>query len=823
MDNNLTGNHIHITGIVQGVGFRPFIFTLATQLKLTGWVKNTSAGVDIYIESDPASLNKFLEHVRNNPPPLAKIDSVQVKPSSLQGLKTFEIIQSQSLPDAFQPISPDVSICDDCLYELFNPADRRYFYPFINCTNCGPRFTIIKDVPYDRPYTTMARFEMCAECYQEYSDPLDRRFHAQPIACPQCGPRIWLEYSQENRDNAPKLSETSSISVICNTKKLLKAGKIVAIKGLGGFHLACDALNTAAVERLRNKKLRVEKPFAIMMFSIDQIERNCYLTDEERALLISVQRPIVILERREDSNISRAIAPNQDTLGVMLPYTPLHYLLLEPETEPNESEKTHAVYDEPILVMTSGNFVEEPIATDNQEALRRLSSIADAFLMHDRPIHLGCDDSVIHTVNFQSTLTSDSPDIKSTKQRTIKRKTAANIKKLVYPLRRSRGYAPYPIFFPTNALPILAVGAELKNTFCITRDRYAFISQHIGDLENYETYRSFIAGIQHFEKVFRSQPKIIAYDLHPDYLSTKYALERAGTEDIRCIGVQHHHAHIASCMIENQIHSNEVVIGVSFDGTGYGSDGAIWGGEFLLSDYISYQRVAHLAYRPLPGGDTAIHKPARIALAYLWHAGVNYDEFFPSVNFLSEQEIQAIQYQLENGLNTPQTSSMGRLFDAVAAIIGVRQEINYEAQAAIELEAIASTNKTDRYQFGYTHNGNPENNGPILIDPDPVIHSIIKDMKSNVSTSDISARFHEGTAHMVAEMCCRLRETYSINIVVLSGGVWQNLTLLKKTLMRLKDKGFSPYLHHQVPPNDGGISLGQAVIAAYNSSRNEYI
>ncbi len=551
----MQGLRVHITGIVQGVGFRPFVYNLATRLEIKGWVKNTSAGVEIEVDGDKDALDLFIQKLRDEAPALSRIDEFSASFRPANGFSSFEIRHSESVEGAFQPISPDVSICLDCLRELFDPNDRRYHYPFINCTNCGPRFTIIKDIPYDRPKTTMSGFPLCPDCEREYKDPTNRRFHAQPVACPVCGPKVWLEMNDERG----KSFDNETILEVCD---LLAKGKIVAIKGLGGFHLACDATNAQAVAGLRNRKLRVDKPFAIMLRDIETIEKHCFVSDTERELLLSTARPIVLLKRKSESNIAEEVAPKQDWIGVMLPYTPLHYLLF-----------TDSLFT--ALVMTSGNLSEEPIVTGNDEARERLSKLADALLMHDRDIHIRCDDSVVRVFedNGQS----------------------------IYPIRRSRGYSPFPVKLPFDVPQILAAGSELKNTFCITNKNYAFLSHHIGDMENYETLKSFEQGVEHFEKLFRVKPVAIAYDLHPNYLATRYALERVELENIPAIGVQHHHAHIAACMAEHGLDGTYPVIGVAFDGTGYGEDGAIWGGEILIADYKSYQRAFHLEFFPLPG------------------------------------------------------------------------------------------------------------------------------------------------------------------------------------------------------------------------------
>jgi len=782
---DLRGSRIHVKGIVQGVGFRPFVYGLAKRYGLAGWVRNTSAGVDIEVDGRPDALAAFVEALKREAPPLAHIDGVEATERPADGFTTFEIVKSQPLAGAFQPISPDVAICADCLRELFDPADRRYRYPFINCTNCGPRFTIIEDVPYDRPLTTMSPFPMCEACATEYDDPLDRRFHAQPVACPTCGPHVWLEASPGAKGGtAPRLEREAAVR---DARRLLVDGRIVAIKGLGGFHLACDATNEAAVRELRERKRRVEKPLAMMMADAATVRDHCYVDEAAEQLLASAARPIVILHRRRESPVSTAVAPRQDTLGIMLPYTPLHYLLLEPAGEGEGAAPT-------ALVMTSGNVSEEPIAYRNEEALERLAPLADAFLLHNRAIHVRCDDSVVRSLPRQEEAADGDP--------------------APYLLRRSRGYAPNPLPLPWAAPPLLAAGAELKNAFCLTRERYAFLSQHVGDLENYETLHAFEEGVGHFERLFRVRPEALAYDLHPDYLATRYALARAEREGLPAIGVQHHHAHIAACMADNGLSGERPVIGVSFDGTGYGDDGAIWGGEFLVADYGGYERVAHLAYVPLAGGDLAVREPWRMALAWLRQSGRPWDEALPPTRYAAElsrekgqDALGILERQLATGLNAPPTSSMGRLFDAVAALAGVRQAVTYEAQAAIELEALARIREGERGAYPFTIEIG-------VVDPRPLIAAVAEDVKAGADRGVIAARFHNGVAQMVADVCRHLRNAFGLSEVALSGGVWQNAILLRQTMALLRTHDFTVYVHRQAPANDGGLALGQAAVAA---------
>ena len=743
------GLRIHITGIVQGVGFRPFVYGLATRLAIKGWVRNTSAGVEIEVDGDLPALDEFIRALRTEVPPLAQIDELEIEQTCANGFVNFAIIESEAIQDAFQPVSPDVCVCPDCLRELFDPKDRRYRYPFINCTNCGPRFTIIQDIPYDRPNTTMSGFPMCPDCSSEYQDPLDRRFHAQPVACPVCGPRVWLEYSPQYSSPESKLTETiEGDQAIRSAQALLIEGKILAIKGLGGFHLACDALNLQAVSELRRRKLRVDKPFALMMPDIFTVSAHCALNEQERLLLESHQRPVVILQRREGTNIADQVSPNQDTLGVMLPYTPLHYLLFAAEQDKAERNLTLQRRKYPaVLVMTSGNISEEPIAIDNDEARQRLAPLADAFLMHDRPIRTRCDDSVVRV------FTPPSPESTEPRIAPTSKSHILDPKSLL-PIRRSRGYAPFPLRLKWNTPPLLAVGAELKNTFCLARDRYAFISHHIGDMENYETLQSFEDGIAHFESLFRISPSVLAYDLHPNYLATRYALERAARSGLESLGVQHHHAHVAACMAEHGLDRNAQVIGVAFDGTGYGADGAIWGGEFLLANYSGFTRAAHLDYIPLPGGDAATRKPARTALAYLWKAGIDWETHLPPVNFLCADERNALHSQLELRINSPLTSSMGRLFDAAAAIAGVRQQVNFEAQAAIEFENLVDLTEMHSYPFdilGRPGSSEIPESRPMIIDHALLIKAMTEDIQNRVSVGIVAARFHNAVAAIVVE------------------------------------------------------------------------
>ena len=756
MTPDLVGLQIHVDGIVQGVGFRPFVYNLAVQLGLVGWVRNTSGGVDIEINGPDSSISQFYFSLQNQSPPLARIDHIEQKSCLPNGYSDFTIIESQAQPGGFIPISPDVSICDDCRRELFDPGDRRFHYPFINCTNCGPRFSIIKDIPYDRPLTTMASFQMCPACQAEYQDPTNRRFHAQPIACPTCGPSVWFEMDGQ-------VVPGNGIEI---ARQWLREGKILAIKGLGGFHLACDATNNQAVSELRRRKQRSDKPFALMAFDMAAIQKYCQVSDEESRILNSFAHPIVLLERKPGSAIAAETAPMQKSLGMMLPNTPLHLLLLEPG--PGFPD---------VWVMTSGNLSDEPICYEDDDARQRLKYLADGFLMHDRPIHIRVDDSVVREFVAKP-----------------------------YFIRRSRGYAPDPIKLAEPIQPILATGGELKNVFCLTRQDYAFISHHIGDMENYETLHSFEDGISHYERLFRIQPERIACDLHPNYLASRYARDRAARQGLPLVEVQHHHAHLAACLAENGWTSAEPVIGLSFDGTGFGTDGAIWGSEVLLGGYAGYQRLYHLAYVDMPGGDQAIRKPARMALASLRQVGLEWEPDLPPVQGLCSEERLAVRSQLEHHLNTVPTSSMGRLFDTVASLIGVRQNATYEGQAAIELEALADPDEGGIYPVEIF-------NGQIEILP--LLAAINTDWRSGIPPKIISARFHNSLVQTIAEICQIIQKNSSVHTVALSGGVWQNQFLLNRTLKSLAQLGFTVLIHRQLPPNDGCIALGQALVAAH--------
>lgn len=748
---------IEVSGIVQGVGFRPYVYRLAIERHLAGNISNTASGVTIEIQGPAPAVEDFVSRLPKEAPPLSRITDVSVVELPCNGDREFRIVSSRRGEAVRTLISPDVGICDDCLRELLDPKDRRYHYPFINCTNCGPRFTIVRDIPYDRSHTSMAVFLMCPACQAEYEDPLNRRFHAQPNACWECGPQVELW------DRKGEKLETRG--AIAEAAKAIEAGLIVAVKGLGGFHLAADATNPAAANLLRQRKRRVQKPFAVMVPNLEAAEMLCAVDERSRQLLQSVQKPIVLLRKRNSSLVVKDVAPFNRDLGVFLPYTPIHHLLF-------------AEGGFRALVMTSGNLSEEPIAIDNQEALARLSGLADYFLVHNRDILLRCDDSVTRVVAGRPRQ-----------------------------MRRSRGFVPVPVFLNQNLPPILAVGGELKNTICLTKGRHAFLSQHVGDLENAEGYKFFEEAVHHLENILEIEPNILAYDLHRDYFSTKWALQQKGKQ---LVAVQHHHAHIASSMAENQLDGK--VIGFALDGTGYGTDGHIWGGEVLIADYKDFERAAHFEYVGMPGGNAAIREPWRMAVSYLAHhfgrEFLNFD--IPFVQRLQKQPTELLIRMLERKVNAPLTSSCGRLFDAVAALAGIRQQVNYEAQAAIELEMAMAGEDDQAYPFDLQPNGTCS-----LIGTRPLFESLIADLQKGIPAAIISRRFHNGLIEVFATIATALRERTSLNRVCLSGGTFHNMYLLEHLSSRLVAMGFEVFSHAEVPAGDGGLSLGQALVAAH--------
>jgi hydrogenase maturation protein HypF len=769
--------HIEVRGVVQGVGFRPFVYQLAHSLSLAGWVFNSSSGVTIEIEGPDPALAAFLRALESHPPPLASIASIAVTPATPTNTPGFTILQSHQDPNDFSLVPSDAGTCDACWRDFGDPANRRFGYPFTNCTHCGPRYTILRDIPYDRANTTMAAFTMCPACAAEYADPADRRFHAQPNACALCGPSLALVPRGADPVQI-SFTNPNSLDTIRRARTLLREGRILAVKGLGGFLLACDAANPAAVAELRRRKRRPHKPLALMARDLASVRALCALSPDDEAALTTPRRPIVILPRIASAYVAESVAPNNDTLGIMLPYTPLHYLLF--------SDSPGVPSEFPALVMTSGNLSEEPIVVSNAGALRQLDPIADWFLLHNRDIATRVDDSIVRTFAGRERV-----------------------------LRRSRGFVPQTIeleYETTNqnspAHEVLAFGGELKNTFCLTKGRYAILSQHIGDLENFETMRFFDETLASLQHLFRVSPIAVAHDMHPGYWSTRLALASAIP---RKIAVQHHHAHIASCMAENRLHGE--VIGVAFDGTGYGTDGAIWGGEFLVASLAHFTRHAHLRYVPLPGGDAAIRQPWRMALSYLRDSfGASVPAELTRFPGVTDKQLALVDTMLARGLHTVPTSSCGRLFDAVAALLGLATEVTFEGQAAIALESLAArTNpslEVRPYAFAISDSASP-----LQLDLRPAILEIAHDVHSRQPPRYISARFHNTLAAAIAEVCARIGSTTGLDRVCLSGGTFQNLFLLERTMVQLRRRGFTVFQHAQVPANDGGLALGQAVIA----------
>ncbi|MBA4188369.1 MAG: carbamoyltransferase HypF [Planctomycetaceae bacterium] len=750
--NQCSRHAISVRGLVQGVGFRPFVFHLAHRVGLSGFVRNQTSGVWIEVEGEPEQLDQFLAGLRGELPASARVDEITCQEIPCLGEAGFRIEVSDT-GSGTVVIGPDLATCDACLSELFDPTNRRFRYPFLNCTHCGPRFTIIRGVPYDRERTTMARFAFCAACRAEFDDPTDRRFHAQPTACPACGPRLAvLDVTGRARTTSEPLADAVTI---------LRAGGIVAVKGLGGYHLACDATQPEAVAELRRRKHRDEKPFAVMCADLSTAQDLAVVSDEEAALLTSVRRPIVLLRKRDEADLSPGIAPGNSSIGIMLAYTPLHHLLLNAVHHP--------------LVMTSGNRSEEPIAFDDAVAITRLAGIADAFLTHDRPIYTRCDDSVSRWVAGSE-----------------------------LPIRRSRGYAPQPLALPRSCRhPTLAVGGQLKSTFALAVGTNATISHHLGDLDNAEAFRAFTDAVSHYERLLRATPALIVHDMHPDYASTRYAHERLDVP--RRLAVQHHHAHLASCLAENGM--DEPTIGVIFDGAGYGTDGTIWGGEFLIGDCREFQRAGHFRTVGMPGGEQATREPWRMALAYLIDAGIEPTRL---TGVVRSEALRTARQLIERRTLTPLTSSVGRLFDAIAAIIGVRHRVSYEGQAAIELEALAASIGPE---VAYTYDLSAETHGTV-IDCRPLIAGVVADACAGVGVAQIARRFHTTLVEIVSCVCRQIRNDSGLSLVALSGGVFQNALLTLEVATRLQGEGFRVLRHSQVPPGDGGLSLGQLAIAA---------
>ncbi len=749
---------VRIEGTVQGVGFRPHVFRLARELALAGFVHNVASVVELEIEGPPDAMQRFLQRVAAEAPPLASVDRVLSVDVPALGDTGFAIVASTAQADPLPLIAPDAATCADCLRELDDPRDRRFRYPFTNCTNCGPRFTIVRGVPYDRARTTMAGFVMCAACQREYDDPADRRFHAQPNACPDCGPRLVLC----DRTGTP-VPLSSAHDAIAHAAARLRDGAIVAVKGLGGFHLACVAADDHAVATLRGRKHRERKPFALMVADLEQARALVHLSPADELALQSRQRPIVLCPRRRDAPVAADIAPGVSELGLMLPYTPLHHLLLADVGAP--------------LVMTSGNRSDEPIVYRDVDAVAQLGHIADWFLTHNRPIETRTDDSVVRP-----------PTI----------------------LRRSRGYVPTALSLPVAAPPLLACGAELKHTFCMAQGDHAWLSHHIGDLTNYETWQSFTDGVAHFEALLECTPRVFVHDLHPDYRSTRYALDRAGQH----VGVQHHHAHFAACLAEHGV--TDPALGVIYDGAGYGRDGTVWGGEFLHGDIAASTRVGHLRTVPMPGGDRAVQQPWRMACAWL----ADVDGAAPTLpaalrGSVDPRRWRAVCDLLHSDIAKPVTSSVGRLFDAVSALAGVAPVAWYEGQAAIELEALADIGAGDEYPVALA----PSDGGSLILDPRAMIAQVRHDAAHDVGAAAISGRFHRGLATATARAAATLAERLGVHTVVLSGGVFQNRLLLAQVRQQLLDAGLTVLIAERVPANDGGIAFGQAAAAAAATQR----
>jgi len=760
-----------VRGVVQGVGFRPFVYRLAQEEGLAGSIGNDTDGVTIEIEGPAERLEAFVTRLRTETPPLARIDSVAVRDLTAIGELGFRIVASEVLGRVSTGIPADAATCADCLRELLDPADRRYRYPFLNCTNCGPRYTITRRIPYDRPQTSMAQFKMCAACQAEYDDPANRRFHAQPNACWVCGPRVWLV----GADGATLMADDPVATCVDR----LAGGDIIAIKGIGGFHLSVDATNEDAVMRLRQRKHRYGKPLAVMVKNVDAARAVCALTAEDEALLQTVARPIVLARKREGCGIAESVAPGIPWLGVFLPYAPLQHLLFA-------SGQVRA------LLMTSANLSEEPIAIDNDEALKRLGAIADAFLMHDREILQRCDDSVAAVVDGAPQL-----------------------------LRRARGFVPLAVGLPIDAPPMLAVGGHLKNVFALARGRFAYQSQHLGDLENLTGLEFFRESLEHLMRTFEVYPQTVVHDLHPGYLSTTWAKEWAHERGLRLIGVQHHHAHVAGCMAEHGL--TGAAIGLSLDGTGYGTDGRIWGGEVLVCQLDGFERFAHLEYVPMPGGDAAVREPWRMALGHLRGAGLDLaSSETRDLLGVQEKEARVLRQMMERGVNAPLTSSCGRLFDAVAAVVLGRRVVDYEAQAAIELEGVA-VDEPDS-EPGYSMDfivGDWAAREPARLCAAPLWRELLSELRSGVGKARISARFHAGVAAGFVKAAAEARTATGLGQVALSGGCMHNRRLARLLRAKLEAEGFEVFLHAQVSPGDGGLSYGQATVAAAMLSKSK--
>jgi hydrogenase maturation protein HypF len=762
-------HRLAVTGVVQGVGFRPFVYALARRLGLAGSVANDSNGVVIEVEGPESVLREFTDRLRADAPVLARIDEVTQQRIEGRGGTDFAILDSAA-GSGRTLIAPDIATCDDCLAELRDPDDRRYRHPFISCTNCGPRFTIITGLPYDRPATTMGELPLCPACRAEYGDPANRRFHAQTVACPDCGPTLTLR--------RPGDRDVPGDAAMRDARRLLSDGGILAVKGIGGYHLVCDAADPHAVSTLRKRKDRGDKPFAIMVADRAGARRVAMITDAEERLLADARRPVVLLPKHPRASLLLApdVAPDSPDLGVMLPYTPVHHLLFGVAGDPPGPA---------VLVMTSGNLAGEPIVTDDREAREHLAEVADAWLAHDRRIHVPCDDSVLRIVGHDQ-----------------------------LPVRRSRGYAPLPLALPMAVSPALAVGGDLKNTFCVGDGRLAWMSGHVGDMDDLATLTAFERAGEHLRAVTGVRPEMLIADRHPGYRSAGWAERHRGDRPL--IKVQHHHAHVASAMAENRHPVDEPVIGVAFDGTGYGDDGAVWGGEVLIADYRDYRRAAHLRYTLLPGGDAGVRNPCRMALSHLRSAGLDWDPRLPAVAACAPAERAVLSRQLETGLNSMPTSSMGRLFDAMSSLAGVCHRVAYEAEAAMRFEGLARQG-IDRTRQAYAFAlGTGE---MIIADPTPVLRAATEDIVAGAPPMIIAAGFHRAVADLVTATAVELRRRTMINTVALSGGVFLNVLLTRLCVRSLGAAGFSVLHHHQVPPSDAGLALGQLVVGASSRER----
>ncbi|WP_455680115.1 carbamoyltransferase HypF [Streptomyces hirsutus] len=769
-----------VRGVVQGVGFRPFVYGMATDLRLTGYVTNTGDGVVVEVEGPPAAVDLFCSRLLPDAPPLAVVESVETTGIAAVADSGFRIVPSRAGDPVRTLVAPDTATCDDCLAELGDPADRRHRHPFVTCTHCGPRFTIVTGLPYDREHTTMARFPLCPDCAREYHDPADRRFHAQPVACPSCGPRLRLVAG-------PGVTASPGDDPVAGARSLLAAGAVLAVKGIGGYHLACDATRPETVTELRRRKARGDKPFALMAAHVRDIEHLVHMSAAERELLTGRVRPVVLMRRRTGVRATSrvlvpadAVAPGSPDLGVMLPYTPVHHLLL------GTADAVAPAGAPRLLVMTSGNVSGEPIVTDDEDALERLAGLADAWLTHDRPIHVPCDDSVVRVCDGAPLV-----------------------------LRRSRGYAPLPVTLPVPVVPALAVGGDLKNAFCLAQSDRAWLSAHVGDMDDLATQRAFGRAERQLESVTGVRPTVLVTDGHPGYRSGAWARRHAEGRPV--VRVQHHHAHVAAVMAEHGVPAGDRVIGVAYDGTGYGDDGAVWGGEFLVADYDGFQRFAHLAYVPLPGGDAAVRRPYRMALAHLHAAGIAADPGLPCTAACPPAELTVLGAQLTQGLNCVPTSSMGRLFDAVASLAGVCQHTGYEAQPAIELEAaaVAAGDVADDPRYVFRLEGRPDpGTAPLTAAPGPLLAAVVEDMEQGVPVGVIAARFHLAVARLVRTVCAAAGEATGLRTVALTGGVFSNTLLSSACARDLRADGFTVLRHREVPPNDGGLALGQMVVGA---------